>query len=73
MTIATIARYRRVVGVERDAVAAQIVPRYERGESIRRIAVSIGRSYGFVHRLLLESGVLLRRRGGVLGSTRRTA
>jgi hypothetical protein len=33
-------------------------------ESIRALASSTGRSYGFVHRVLTESGVQLRQRGG---------
>ncbi|MBA8823867.1 putative transcriptional regulator [Saccharopolyspora lacisalsi] len=38
--------------------------RYADGASIRRLAESTGRSYGFVHRVLTESGVPLRGRGG---------
>ena len=33
-------------------------------KSIRALAASTGRSYGFVHRVLTESGVQLRQRGG---------
>jgi predicted transcriptional regulator len=32
--------------------------------SIRELAGETGRSYGFVHRMLSESGVALRGRGG---------
>jgi hypothetical protein len=38
--------------------------RYSSGESIRALAASTGRSYGFIHRILAESGVSLRSRGG---------
>ena len=38
--------------------------RYDAGESIRSLAASTGRSYGFVHRILTETGVSLRGRGG---------
>ena len=38
--------------------------RYEAGESIRSLASSTGRSYGFIHRILTEMGVTLRSRGG---------
>ena len=38
--------------------------RYSAGESIRALAASTGRSYGFIHRILSESGVTLRGRGG---------
>jgi hypothetical protein len=34
------------------------------GSSIRSIAADTGRSYGFVHRVLTESGATLRGRGG---------
>jgi len=55
----------RVVGVHRSRLGAALGSRYDSGESIRALAASTGRSYGFVHRLLRESGVQLRRRGGV--------
>ena len=54
----------RVTGGERDKLAADLKKRYEGGESIRLLAESSGRSYGFVHRILTESGVSLRGRGG---------
>ncbi|MER7224767.1 helix-turn-helix domain-containing protein [Streptomyces rubradiris] len=37
---------------------------YEGGRSIRAIAEAYGRSYGFVHRVLTETDVSLRSRGG---------
>src|SRR5690349_25112366 len=55
---------RRIVGSERQSLAKDLVRRYMSGESIRALAVSTGRSYGFVHRILTESGVQLRQRGG---------
>jgi hypothetical protein len=55
---------RRIVGVERQTLAKDLVKRYTDGESIRALASSTGRSYGFVHRVLTESGVQLRQRGG---------
>ena len=54
----------RVTGGDRDKLAADLKKRYEKGESIRLLAESSGRSYGFVHRILNESGVALRGRGG---------
>lgn len=54
----------RVTGAERDKLAADLKRRYNAGESIRSLASSTGRSYGFVHRILTESGVTLRGRGG---------
>jgi hypothetical protein len=53
-----------VTGDARTALAAELVKRYEKGASIRRLAESIGRSYGFTHRVLSESDVMLRGRGG---------
>ncbi len=55
---------RRIVGAERQTLAKELVRRYNSGESIRALAASTGRSYGFVHRVLTESGVQLRQRGG---------
>ena len=54
----------RVTGSDRDKLACDLKDRYDAGESIRALAVSTGRSYGFVHRLLKETGVQLRSRGG---------
>ncbi len=59
-----IARGIRIVGEQRDALGAQLVERYEAGESIRSIAKDIGRSYGFVHGVLAQSNTSLRGRGG---------
>ncbi|MEE1789384.1 helix-turn-helix domain-containing protein, partial [Streptomyces sp. BE308] len=38
--------------------------KYDSGASIRALAEETGRSYGFVHRMLSESGGTLRGRGG---------
>ncbi len=54
----------RVVGADRAKLAADLRKRYDAGESIRSLAASTGRSYGFVHRILTENGVSLRGRGG---------
>jgi len=45
-------------------LAARLKKRYEAGESIRSLAASTGRSYGFVQRILTEAGVRLRGRSG---------
>ncbi|GAA3094515.1 hypothetical protein GCM10020001_007930 [Nonomuraea salmonea] len=45
-------------------LAGDLKKRYAAGESIRALAASTGRSYGFIHRILSESGVTLRGRGG---------
>ena len=54
----------RITGKGREDLASSLVSRYERGESIRSMAEDIGRSYGFVHGVLKESGVTMRSRGG---------
>lgn len=55
-----------VVGAERAKIAAQVSAQYIAGDSIRAIAVSLGRSYGFVHRLLEETSTAFRPRGGAM-------
>lgn len=62
--MATLAKGRRVTGGERDKLASDLKKKYNAGASIRELAESTGRSYGFVHRVLTESGVTLRGRGG---------
>ncbi|WP_380168189.1 helix-turn-helix domain-containing protein [Jannaschia sp. R86511] len=54
----------RLTGAEREALATRLVAQYEQGASIRSLAEDTGRSYGFVHRVLSESDVTLRGRGG---------
>ncbi len=54
----------RVQGEQRDELSTQLRSRYESGASIRLLAQDSGRSYGFVHRILTDSGVTLRSRGG---------
>ena len=54
----------RVTGGDRESLTGQLKTRYEGGESIRALAADSGRSYGFVHRILSESGASLRGRGG---------
>jgi hypothetical protein len=54
----------RVTGGDRDKLSGTLRKRYDGGASIRELASSTGRSYGFIHRMLLESGASLRGRGG---------
>src|ERR1700759_529673 len=54
----------RITGSERTKLATDLRKAYDKGKSIRELADSHGRSYGFVHRVLSESGVTLRGRGG---------
>ena len=60
----TLKKGTRVTGADRSKLASELKKRYDGGESIRSLAASTGRSYGFVHRILTESGVSLRGRGG---------
>ena len=62
--VAELKKGSRVTGMERDRLAGELRRKYDSGESIRSLAASTGRSYGFVHRMLSEGGVSLRGRGG---------
>ncbi len=63
---ATIRKGTRVTGADRSKLATDLKARYDAGESIRSLATATGRSYGFIHRILIESGVALRGRGGAI-------
>lgn len=54
----------RITGDDRDKLAGELKEKYSGGASIRSLAEETNRSYGFVHRMLSESGVQLRGRGG---------
>jgi hypothetical protein len=60
----TLKKGTRVTGADRTKLASDLKKRYNSGESIRSLAASTGRSYGFIHRILSENGVTLRGRGG---------
>ena len=62
--MADLTKGRRITGGDRAKLAGDLKSRYESGASIRELAAETGRSYGFVHRILAESGVTLRGRGG---------
>lgn len=62
--VAELKKGSRVTGSERDKLAADLRKKYDSGQSIRLLAEASGRSYGFVHRILSESGTSLRGRGG---------
>ena len=71
-----LAKGSRITGPQRQELATRLAGRYSDGESIRAIADDTGRSFGFVHGLIKESGVTLRGRGGatrgVAATVRRT-
>ena len=60
----TLQKGTRVTGADRSKLATDLKKRYDGGESIRALASETGRSYGFIHRILTETGVTLRGRGG---------
>lgn len=66
----------RVTGDARTTLGLDLRAKYESGASIRELAEASGKSYGFVHRLLGESGASMRGRGGATrnrGSSEGTA
>jgi hypothetical protein len=62
--VAELKKGARITGGDRTKLAADLKRKYSSGSSIRELAAETGRSYGFVHRILAESGVTLRGRGG---------
>ncbi len=58
------ARAARVTGEQRAELARSLETKYRAGASIRELSAMTGRSYGFIHRMLTDSGVPLRGRGG---------
>jgi hypothetical protein len=69
----TLKKGSRVTGADRDRLAGDLRKKYDGGASIRSLADATGRSYGFVHRILTESGATLRGRGGATrGKSKRT-
>ena len=71
--LAQVKKHQRVVGATREKLAEKVKKEYEKGKSIRSLSDELGRSYGFVHRLLSESGVSLRGRGGAVRAKTRKA
>ncbi|MPY55288.1 hypothetical protein FPZ41_44810 [Streptomyces sp. K1PN6] len=69
----TLKKGSRVTGAARDKLAADLKKKYDSGASIRALAEETGRSYGFVHRMLSESGVTLRGRGGATRGKKSTS
>jgi predicted transcriptional regulator len=60
----TVKKGARITGPDRTRLAGELKKKYSQGASIRALAEETGRSYGFVHRILTESEVALRGRGG---------
>ena len=68
-----LAKGSRITGAQRGTLSSQYAKRYAAGESIRKIAEDAGRSFGFVHGVLKESGVGLRGRGGATRGAKKAA
>jgi hypothetical protein len=64
VTVADLKKGARITGLDRSKLAVDVRKQYEKGRSIRELASTHGRSYGFIHRLLSENDVTLRGRGG---------
>lgn len=64
--MAKLSKGSRITGDDREQLAGELAKRYAAGDSIRDLADDLGRSYGFVHRILVDSGVTLRGRGGAV-------
>jgi hypothetical protein len=62
----------RITGVARDKLGSELVKKYDKGASIRALAESTGRSYGFIYRVLSEAGATLRSRGGATRTKKKT-
>ena len=69
----TLPKGRRITGSARETLTADLKKQYESGASIRQLAQETGRSYGFIHRLLVEADVTLRGRGGPTRGAKRHA
>lgn len=64
----------RIVGEQRAAVAAALALRYRReGLSIRALAADVGRSSGWVNKVLHEANAEMQQRGGNRRPGTRTA
>ena len=70
---ADLGKGKRITGGDRTTLADELRQRYDEGESIRSLATSTNRSYGFVHRLLSEAGASLRGRGGANRNAKKSA
>lgn len=66
-----LARNQRVSGAERSKLGNELLKRYQKGQSIREICSDTGYSIGRVRRLLVDSGVEFRGRGGAHGRSRK--
>jgi len=59
----TLSKGSRITGDARQEIARVAKKDYESGRTIRDIAANLGRSYGFVYKVLSDAQVQLRNRG----------
>ncbi len=59
----------RMAAERRAELAPDLKAQYEQGATIRALAETTGRSYGFIRGVLTEGGVALRGRGHRMGPT----
>jgi hypothetical protein len=71
MMVGELKKGARITGADRNKLATEVRKQYEKGRSIRELADSHNRSYGFIHRLLSENDVTLRGRGGATRGKKR--
>ena len=69
--MAKVTKGARITGAERERLAGTLRKNYEKGATVRELAEQTGRSYGFVHRVLTETGATLRGRGGAHQGTKK--
>ncbi|HEY2763377.1 MAG TPA: helix-turn-helix domain-containing protein [Pseudonocardiaceae bacterium] len=60
-------------GDQRIEIREQFKAAYERGATVKELAEATGRSYGSVHKLLVEAGTTFRGRGGAGHRKRRNS
>ncbi|MGW0731883.1 helix-turn-helix domain-containing protein [Streptomyces sp. NPDC002851] len=69
-----LSKHARITGMQRRQLGVALRRAYVQGVSIRTLARTCGRSFGFVRRLLIEAGAVMSPRGGrILGQTGQSA
>jgi len=59
--------YAHLTRTGRAELADQLRGAYEAGQSLRMLVAFTGRSYGFIHQLLVEAGAAMHSRGRPTG------
>lgn len=63
---------KRTPAGQRARIETELRKKYDAGASIRAIAEETGRSYGWIHGVLGDAGVIFRQRGGKSSTPRGT-